>query len=117
MWANEDGSIVFAGKLPQGSKARLTLLPGFEVVEGAMEEFQNYKKEQPDVDALIMFSCAGRELALGPYASEEVSRVKEIWNAPMAGFFCYGEIGRVVSGQHEFHNMTCSLAILKEKMN
>ena len=116
MQANaEDRSIVFAGSLPEGSKVKLCLLPGFEVIEAALNEFNNYKKEQPDPDALILFSCAGRQLTLGPYVSEEIDGIKNIWNVPLAGFFCYGEIGRVVSGQHEFHNMTCSLATLKEK--
>jgi hypothetical protein len=116
MWVNrEDGSIVFAGALPEGSKVRLTLLPGFEVVDAAISVFEKYKEDQPDVDALILFSCAGRQLSLGPYANEEIDRIKKIWDAPLAGFFCYGEIGRVESGNHEFHNMTCSLALLKEK--
>jgi hypothetical protein len=116
MWANtDDGSIVFAGSLPQGSKVKLSLLPGFEVIEATITEFSKYKKEQPDVDALIVFSCAGRQITLGPFVSEEVDGIKKIWDAPLAGFFCYGEIGRVVSGNHEFHNMTCSLATLKEK--
>ena len=116
MQANaEDRSIVFAGSLPEGSKVKLCLLPGFEVIEAALIEFNNYKKDQPEPDALILFSCAGRQLTLGPYVSEEIDGIKNIWNAPLAGFFCYGEIGRVVSGQHEFHNMTCSLATLKEK--
>lgn len=116
MQANtEDRSIVFAGSLPEGSKVRLCLLPGFEVVEEALNRFTEYKNEQSEADALIMFSCAGRQLTLGPYVSEEIDGIKKIWNSPMAGFFCYGEIGRVVSNQHEFHNMTCSLAMLKEK--
>ncbi|HEU5164800.1 MAG TPA: FIST N-terminal domain-containing protein [Chitinophagaceae bacterium] len=116
MWANiNDGSIVFAGSLPQGSKVKLSLLPGFEVIDATKTEFLKYKKEQPDVDALIVFSCAGRQITLGPYVGEEVDGIKKIWNAPLVGFFCYGEIGKVVSGQHEFHNMTCSLATLKEK--
>jgi hypothetical protein len=116
MQANrEDRSIVFAGSIPEGSKVRLCLLPGFEVVEEAINEFTQYKKEQPEADALIMFSCAGRQLSLGPYVTEEIDSIRNIWNAPMAGFFCYGEIGRVVSNHHEFHNMTCSLAMLKEK--
>lgn len=116
MWANiNDGSIVFAGSLPQGSKVKLSLLPGFEVIDATKIEFLKYQKEQPEVDALIVFSCAGRQITLGPYVSEEVDGIKKIWNAPLVGFFCYGEIGKVVSGQHEFHNMTCSLATLKEK--
>lgn len=116
MWANiDDGSIVFAGSLPQGSKVKLSLLPGFEVIDATKTEFLKYQKEKPEVDALIIFSCAGRQITLGPYVSEEVDGIKNIWNAPLVGFFCYGEIGKVVSGQHEFHNMTCSLATLKEK--
>ena len=116
MQANpQDRSIIFAGSLPEGSKVKLCLLPGFEVIEATLNEFNNYKKEQPEPDAIILFSCAGRQITLGPYVSEEIDKIKNIWNAPLAGFFCYGEIGRVDSGQHEFHNMTCSLATLTEK--
>jgi len=110
-----DRSIIFAGSLPEGSKVKLCLLPGFEVIEATLNEFNNYKKEQPEPDAIILFSCAGRQITLGPYVSEEIDKINNIWNAPLAGFFCYGEIGRVDSGQHEFHNMTCSLATLTEK--
>jgi len=116
MYANpDDHSIVFAGSLPQGSKIRLAMLPSFEVIEGALQGFAEYKNDQPDADALIMFSCAGRQISLGPFVSDEINGIKEIWNAPMAGFFCFGEIGRVEKGNTEFHNMTCSLALLKEK--
>lgn len=115
MQANKDDrSIIFAGSVPQGSKVRLCLLPGFEVIEVALREFAAYKNEQQDTDAMILFSCAGRQLTLGPYAGEEINGIKDIWDAPLAGFFCYGEIGRVAHQKHEFHNMTCSLAMLKE---
>lgn len=116
MYANpDDSSIVFAGSLPQGSRLRLSMLPGFEVIDGALKDFAEYKKEQPEADALIMFSCAGRQVSLGPFVSDEINGIKEIWKAPLAGFFCFGEIGRVEKNTHEFHNMTCSLALLKEK--
>ena len=118
MYVNkEDGSIVFAGSLPQGSKVRLSMLPGFEVIEASLNEFAQCKNKQLDAEALIMFSCAGRQIALGPYVSEEINGIKKIWDVPMAGFFCFGEIGRVANDKIEFHNMTCSLAILKEKRN
>jgi hypothetical protein len=110
-----DRSVIFSGALPQGSKMRLCLLPGFEVIEETLAEFTAYKNTQPNADAMIMFSCAGRQISLGPYVSNEIDGVKKIWNIPMAGFFCYGEIGRIASGDIEFHGMTCSLALLKEK--
>ncbi len=116
MQANKlDHSIAFAGALPQGSKVRLCLLPGFEVIEESLRQFAEYKNEQPETDAMLMFSCAGRQLTLGPYVSDEINGVKKIWDVPMAGFFCYGEIGRMENEKHEFHNMTCSLAMFKEK--
>lgn len=116
MYANpDDHSVVFAGSLPQGSKVRLSMLPGFDVIDTTLKDFADYKNEEPEAEALILFSCAGRQVSLGPYVSDELNGIKSIWNAPMAGFFCFGEIGRVEKGTNEFHNMTCSLAILKEK--
>ena len=116
MYANpDDHSIVFAGSLPQGSKVRLSMLPSFEVIDGALKDFAEYKNDQPEADALIMFSCAGRQVSLGPFVSDEINGIQENWNVPMAGFFCFGEIGKVEKGNTEFHNMTCSLALLKEK--
>ncbi len=115
MASKEDRSIIFAGGLPEGSKVRLCLLPSFEVIEAALKDFSIFKNDHVAADALIMFSCAGRQMSLGPYVSEEIIGVKKLWDVPMAGFFCFGEIGKVINGEHEFHNMTCSLAILKEK--
>jgi len=114
MARKEDRAIIFAGGLPEGSKVRLCLLPSFEVIEAALKDFAKYKEDHKKADALIMFSCAGRQMSLGPYITEEITGVKELWGAPMAGFFCFGEIGKVENGDHEFHNMTCSLAILRE---
>jgi len=111
---HDDRSIIFAGSVPQGSKVRLSLLPGFDVMEESIKEFRQFKMEVPDADAMVMFSCEGRRVCLGPYVSEEIEGIQEIWNVPMAGFFCYGEIGRVPGDQYLFQNMTCSLALLKE---
>jgi hypothetical protein len=38
-----------------------------------------------------------------------------VWNAPMAGFYTYGEFGKGLNGKHEFHSTTCSWVALKEK--
>ena len=113
----EDRSIVFAGSLPQGSKVKFSMLPGFEVVDNVVAEFNRYCKTAGDADALIMFSCQGREIAFGPYMSDEIDRLKKIWNAPMIGLFSFGEIGRGADGKYDFYNMTCSLAMLKENEN
>ena len=118
MFANiNDGSLVFAGALPQGSRVKFSILPGFEVVDNVVAEFSEYSKNAGDADAMIMFSCQGREIAFGPYMSDEIDRLKRIWNTPMVGLFSFGEIGRGADGHYDFFNMTCSLAMLKENKN
>jgi hypothetical protein len=118
MFANiGDGSLVFAGALPEGSRVKFSILPGFEVVDNVVAEFKEYSKNAADADALIMFSCQGREIAFGPYMSDEIDRLTKIWNAPMVGLFSFGEIGRGADGKYDFYNMTCSMAMLKENAN
>jgi hypothetical protein len=115
MYANlDDRSLVFAGSLPQGSKVKFSILPGFEVVDNLVAEFKEYSKNITDADAMILFSCAGRLVAFGPYMSDEIDRLNKIWDSPMVGLFSFGEIGRGHDGKYEFYNMTCSLALLKE---
>ncbi|HEV8506875.1 MAG TPA: FIST N-terminal domain-containing protein [Chitinophagaceae bacterium] len=115
MLANmEDGSLVFAGALPQGSRVKFSILPGFEVVDNVVAEFNQYGNNSVGADAMIMFSCQGREIAFGPYMNDEIERLNKIWNVPMIGLFSFGEIGRGADGKYDFYNMTCSLAMLKE---
>ena len=69
----------------------------------------------PEADALLIFSCIGRLASLGPMVSEEIDGLAKTWNVPMAGFFTFGEFGRVDGGQPNFHGTTCSWVALKEK--
>jgi hypothetical protein len=112
----EDRSLICAGVVPQGAKVRFSLPPDFDVIDTVVEECNVLKKEsQPEADALIMFSCISRYLSFGVMTSEEIERIKNVWNAPMAGFFSYGEFGKAQKGKHEFHNNTCCVVALKEK--
>jgi hypothetical protein len=38
------------------------LLPGFEVIEATLNEFNNYKKEQPEPDAIFYFPVPAGKL-------------------------------------------------------
>ena len=51
----------------------------------------------------------------GALTSEEIEQVKNVWNAPMVGFFTYGEYGKSNIGSNEFHNNACCAVALKEK--
>ncbi len=117
MFANlQDRSLICAGNVPQGSKVKFSLPPDFDAIEIVVEECKSLKKNrQPEADALIMFSCISRNLSFGILISEEIDQVKEVWDAPLVGFFSYGEFGKSHTGKHEFHNNTCCLVALKEK--
>ena len=111
-----DHSFYCSGSVPQGSKVRFSLPPDFDVVEKVVSDCQSLKdNEMPEADALIIFSCAGRQVALGPMIQEEIEGLKNIWNVPMVGFFSNAELARANGGNLEMHNLTNCCVVLKEK--
>ena len=109
-------SILLAGPVTRGTKIRFSLPPDNNIIQQVTEECR-YLKEifQPQAEAMIMFSCIGRYYSLGPLVSSEIEEVKDVWDSPMAGFFCYGEIGNSLKGKQEFHNNTCCIVVMREK--
>jgi len=111
-----DKSISTLGSIHEGDKVRFTLPPDFEVIEEVKFNAEKIQQnEMPEADALLMFSCIGRLTQFGPLAGDEIEGVRQAFNVPMAGFFTYGEYGRVKNGNNEFHNNTCCWVALKEK--
>jgi hypothetical protein len=111
-----DHSFYTSGSVPQGSKVRFSLPPDWDVMEKVVNGVENLKAtEMPEADALIVFSCAGRILSLGPLMSKELEGVKNVWNVPMAGMFSNAELGRATGGNLEMHNLTTCVVALKEK--
>ena len=112
----EDGSFICGGKVPQGSKVRFSLPPDFDVIEKVVDKLTKLKEtEMPDAEAVIVFSCAGRKISLGPLMNKEIEGINKIWNAPMAGFFSLGEIARATDGNNDLHNLTTCCVAIKEK--
>ena len=119
MLANlQDRSFICAGSVPQGSKIKFSLPPDFDVIDQVLADCHEVKnKELPYADAMVLFSCKARHLTLGPMIGQEIEAVRNVWDKPLVGFFCYGEIGKAKVGKHEFHNSTCCLVLLKEQAN
>ncbi len=102
--------------IPEGKQLQFTLPPDFDIVESVLEKAAALKQsKQAEADALLIFSCLGRRSVLGPMVKEENEGLQKIWNAPMAGFFSYGEYGKDPANDHVFHSITCSWVALKEK--
>jgi hypothetical protein len=111
----KERSILLAGPITQGTKIRFSLPPDNNIIEKVTEECRYVKERfQPESDAMIMFSCIGRYYSLGPLVSTEIEEVRKVWNSPITGLFCFGEIGKSLQGRLEFHNNTCCFVVLKE---
>jgi hypothetical protein len=111
-----DHSFYCSGSVPQGSKVRFSLPPDFDVTEKVIKACEELKAtEMPEADALIIFSCAGRQVALGPMIQQEIEGLNNVWNIPMAGMFSNAELGRAHGGNLEMHNLTNCCVVLKEK--
>jgi len=111
-----DHSFYCSGTVPQGSKVRFSLPPDFDVMDKVIKGVQQLKDtEMPEADALVIFSCAGRIMSLGPLMNQEIEGIKNIWNIPMAGMFSNAELARATGGNLEMHNLTTCCVALKEK--
>lgn len=111
-----DHSFYCSGSVPQGSKIRFSLPPDFDVIEKVIHASEELKAtEIPEADAVVIFSCAGRLIALGPLINEEIEGIQKVWNVPLAGMFSYGELARATGGNLEMHNLTACVVALKEK--
>ena len=114
----ESKALTFETDVKQGSRFRFSTPPDFDIMETIVQqatELKEFTQADADADALLIFSCAGRLAVLGPMAQMENEGLRDVWNAPMAGFYSYGEFGRGINGKHEFHSTTNSWVALKEK--
>src|SRR5665647_302870 len=107
-----DRSYYCGGPVPQGSKVRFSIAPDFEVIEKVINGCEDLKAtEMPETDALLLFSCAGRFLSLGPLITEEIEGVQKVWDVPMAGMFSNAELARATNGDLEMHGLTACCAV------
>ena len=111
-----DHSYYCSGSVPQGSKVQFTLPPDFDVIEKTIKGCEDLKAtEIPEADALLLFNCAGRLLALGPLIGEEIEGIRKVWDVPIAGMFSNAELARATNGNLEMHAFTACTVVLKEK--
>lgn len=115
-----DGSMTFAGDIPQGEYVRLMKANYNQLVDGAngAAEMSKISFENSEPDLAILISCVGRKLVLKQRVEEELEAVREVIGnkAAMTGFYSYGEICPIKPfEQHcELHNQTMTITIFKE---
>jgi hypothetical protein len=115
-----DGSMVFAGDIPQGEYVRLMKANSDKLIDGANSaaEMAKISLQNSEADLAILISCVGRKLVLKQRAEEELEIVREVLgtNPTVTGFYSYGEISPIKpSEQHcELHNQTMTITLFKE---
>jgi len=115
-----NGSMVFAGNIPQGEYVRLMKASFNNLIDGAGDAaaLSVQRLGMSDPELAILISCIGRKLVLRQRVEEEIEIVNETLGqqCTFTGFYSYGEICPV--GQHnnrcELHNQTMTITLFKE---
>ena len=114
----ESQSITFAGDMPEGGYATFMKANFDRLIDGAYEAAETMA-EGSDVkmDALcIAISCVGRKLLLKQRTEEELEATFDVLpkGTHQIGFYSYGEISPMHSGQCDLHNQTMTLTLVWE---
>ncbi|HPH37192.1 MAG TPA: FIST N-terminal domain-containing protein [Sediminibacterium sp.] len=115
----QDGSMIFAGNMPEGSRIRLMKVNFEKVINGSSIAATNTSLMQKDhkADLAILISCVGRKLILQDRTSEEVQAAQKVFgnNTAIAGFYSYGELSPFNPGSNcELHNQTMTITTFTE---
>lgn len=117
----QEGSIAFAGDVPQGATVSLTevvpegLLSGTET--SVRRAAASYRGKEPAV--ALLFTCAARKWVLGSRAGDEIATLRRSLGdhglpaVDFAGFYAFGEICPAPAGGPSLlHNETCVTVLL-----
>ena len=114
---NEDGSLLCAGHVKEGSKVRISAPIGVAVIDDIAKSVKStYKNNETyNADLTLVFPCAAHKALLGSYGIKEIEAVYSASkNAPLIGFYAYGEIASSKES-NAFHNETFVTVQLREK--
>lgn len=115
----KEGSLTFAGDVPENSIVRLMSAKTTNLVNGAAGAAQNAFQQMGDHtgDAFVLLvSCVGRKLVMADDVEDEVDAVQNIVkNGAVTGFYSYGEIAPFAGLQDcKLHNQTMTVSYFAE---
>lgn len=113
------GSMTFAGDMPEGMYARLMKANFDRLIDGAAGAAKAGHEALGGSQAAlaVLISCVGRKLVLKQRVEEEVESVREVLGeqAILAGFYSYGEISpHTPTARCELHNQTMTVTTFNE---
>jgi small ligand-binding sensory domain FIST len=112
------GSVFVAGSIPAGAVVQLTTADTEDILAGAEAALVRASAEFPagaQPEAALIFSCAVRRFLLGSRTGVEAELARSVYgpSMPMAGLYCFGEIGPVPgAATSRFFNETFTTVLL-----
>lgn len=106
------GSVILAGSIPVGATVQLTTADTEDILAGTKAALVRATAEFPagsHPEAALIFSCAVRKFLLGSRTRIEAELARSVYGSaiPLAGLYCYGEIGPIRgAGTSRFLNET-----------
>jgi len=114
----KEGSMTFAGNLPEGGKVRLMKANFDKLIDGSATAAQySFSPLHRKPELAILISCVGRRLVLHERIDEEVKAAKDILGdgTVICGFYSYGEISPLKpDSKCELHNQTMTITTFSE---
>jgi hypothetical protein len=117
---DEDGSMIFAGDVPEGATVQLMRANTNRLIDGAevaAEHALNNISPDHNNGLALLISCVGRRIVLANYCEEELAVAKDILgeNWAYTGFYSYGELSPMVnSNVCALHNQTMTITTICE---
>ncbi|MDQ7781763.1 MAG: FIST N-terminal domain-containing protein [Desulfomonilaceae bacterium] len=113
----EDGSLSFAGEIPEGAAVRLTCGDNDSILKGTEEAARLALMDLGEIRPRMAFfySCMARKIVLGRRTGEEMEVLHRTVGKglPVIGFYTYGEYCRVrCGGPSLLHNETATVSVI-----
>jgi len=114
----KDGSLLCAGHVKEGSRVKISIPAGLNVIDNVVENIQKAldSNNMDNPDLTLLFPCTAHKELFGCLSDKEIEAVFDVSkNAALVGFYTYGEISSASSSFSAFHNETFLTIQLKEK--
>jgi hypothetical protein len=113
----KEGSITFAGEVPEGAMVSLTCADTASILEASDNAAQLALADLGDhVPAVIFcYSCMARKIVLGRRTHEEIDRIRAAIGpeVPILGYYTYGEYCRIRCDSPSYlHNETVTVTVI-----
>jgi len=98
------GSVLLTGEVPVGATVQLTTADTDEILAGTKDALARATADFPagaTPEAALIFSCAIRQYLLGSRTRVEAEMARSEFGVsiPIAGLYCYGEIGPIAGAE------------------